>query len=81
MSADEIVAADLENICGRLKPEFSSMQRKETFHKRGSRLSRLLPHPGSAALEPRPRRTVRQFRVIACDNYIRGVPDWLASAL
>ena len=78
VSAQRVVTTDLERICSRLEPEFATMQGKCLFISGGAGflgyyLIRAVLHwnetrPGDAPIQ-----------VTACDNYIRGVPDWLAT--
>jgi nucleoside-diphosphate-sugar epimerase len=78
MSGDEVAAADLENICGRLKIELSSMQGRKLFISGGAGflgyyLIQAVLHWNETRAGNAP------IRVTACDNYIRGVPNWLAT--
>jgi nucleoside-diphosphate-sugar epimerase len=76
VSADEIVEADLENISGRLKAEFSSMRGKRLFISGGAGflgyyLVQSVLHWNRTQADGAP------IQITACDNYSRGVPEWL----
>ena len=77
-TAAQVVARDLDDICRRLESEFSSMKGKTLFISGGAGfLGYYLvqavvhwnrKHGGDAPI-----------KVIASDNYIRGVPEWLTA--
>jgi len=78
MTAAQVVASDLADICRRLEPEFSSMQGKTLFISGGAGflghyLVQAVLHWNRSHGEKPP------IRVIASDNYIRGIPDWLTA--
>jgi UDP-glucuronate decarboxylase len=80
VSADKIVEADLENICHRLQAEFNCMQDKRLFISGGAGfLGYYLIQ--SVLHWNRTRANGAPIRVIACDNYRRGVPEWLTKLL
>ena len=75
-TAAEVVAADLEDICTRLETEFAVLKGKRLFISGGAGflgyyLIQAVLHWNrtKAAGEP--------VQLVACDNYMRGVPDWL----
>jgi UDP-glucuronate decarboxylase len=77
VSAAAIVRADLESICGRLKGEFGAMHGKRLFISGGAGflgyyLIQSVLHWNRTQANGAP------IRIIACDNYKRGVPEWLA---
>jgi UDP-glucuronate decarboxylase len=77
-NAQQVVSTDLDYICDRLKSEFSSMQGKKLFISGGAGflgyyLIQSALHWNQSHLEAAP------IEVTACDNYIRGVPAWLAT--
>lgn len=77
-TADEIVERDLADICRRLDSEFSSMQGKTLFISGGAGfLGHYLVQ--SVLYWNRTTGKASPIRVIAGDNYIRGVPEWLTA--
>ncbi len=78
VTAAQVVARDLADICRRLESEFSAMQGRTLFISGGagflgyylvqSVLHWNRTHDGAA-----------EIKVIAGDNYVRGVPDWLTT--
>lgn len=76
-TAASIVASDLSDICRRLDSEFSAMQGRTLF------ISGAAGFLGFYLVQSilhwnRTRGGFSPIHVIAADNYIRGVPDWLA---
>jgi UDP-glucuronate decarboxylase len=76
VSADQIVEADLESICSQLKAELSSMQGKALFISGGAGflgyyLIQSVLHWNRTWADGAP------IRITVCDNYVRGVPEWL----
>lgn len=76
LNADQVVADDLEDICNRLEGEFGLMQGKKLFISGGAGflgyyLIQSVLHWNQT------RAAADSINVIVCDNYIRGVPDWL----
>jgi nucleoside-diphosphate-sugar epimerase len=77
LTAERVVACDVADICRRLQTEFSLLSGRRLFISGGAGflgfylIQSLLhwnrSHPGA---EP--------VHVTVCDNYIRGVPSWLA---
>ena len=77
-TAAQVVARDLADICRRLEPEFSKMAGKTLFISGGAGF--LGHYLVQAVLHwNRHQGAVEPIRVIASDNYIRGVPDWLTA--
>lgn len=77
-TAGHVVASDLADICRRLESEFSAMQGKTLFISGGAGfLGHYLVQ--SVLHWNRTRGGSSPIRVIAGDNYIRGVPEWLTS--
>jgi nucleoside-diphosphate-sugar epimerase len=75
-TAAEVVAADLADICRRLEGEFNRMQGKTLYISGGAGfLGHYLIQ--SVVHWNRTHPEVPPIRVIAGDNYIRGVPGWL----
>jgi nucleoside-diphosphate-sugar epimerase len=75
-TAAEVVAADLADICRRLEGEFTRMQGKTLYISGGAGfLGHYLIQ--SVVHWNRTHPEVPPIRVIAGDNYIRGVPEWL----
>ncbi len=77
-TAAQVVARDLADICRRLESEFSAMQGKTLFISGGAGflghyLVQAVLHWNRTHAEHPP------VRVIASDNYIRGVPEWLTA--
>jgi len=77
-TAAQVVARDLADICRRLESEFSAMQGKTLFISGGAGflghyLVQAVLHWNRTHAEHPP------IRVIASDNYIRGVPEWLTA--
>ena len=77
-TAAGVVARDLADICRRLESEFSAMQGKTLFISGGAGflghyLVQAVLHWNRTHPENPP------IRVIASDNYIRGVPEWLTA--
>jgi nucleoside-diphosphate-sugar epimerase len=75
-NADQVVAGDLDYICNRLESEFGALQGKQLFISGGAGflgyyLIQAVLHwnQAHAGLAP--------IKVTVCDNYIRGVPEWL----
>jgi nucleoside-diphosphate-sugar epimerase len=78
LTADQVVAEDLANICRRLEAEFSTMKGKTLFISGGAGF--LGHYLVQAVLHwNRTRGPAQTIRVIVSDNYIRGVPDWLTA--
>ncbi len=78
MTADEIVRDDLDRICDALREEFASMSGKRLLIVGGAGFlgyymvqSILHWNSGGGSTDP--------IRLTVYDNYIRGVPDWLAA--
>jgi nucleoside-diphosphate-sugar epimerase len=77
MDGQQIVAADLEYICGRLEPEFGAMRGKKLLISGGAGF--LGYYLIQAVLRwNRSRGDGSPIQLIVCDNYIRGVPEWLS---
>lgn len=77
-TAAQVVARDLADICRRLEPEFSKMAGKTLFISGGAGF--LGHYLVQAVLHwNRHQGAAEPVRVIASDNYIRGVPDWLTA--
>ena len=78
VTADEIVRDDLDRICGALTEEFASMAGKRLLIVGGAgflgyyMVQSILHWNSSAASDD-------VIRLTVYDNYIRGVPDWLAA--
>jgi nucleoside-diphosphate-sugar epimerase len=75
-TAAEVVDADLADICRRLEGEFERMQGKTLYISGGAGflghyLVQSVVHWNRTHPENEP------IRIIAGDNYIRGVPEWL----
>lgn len=73
-----VTAADLDFICDRLQSEFALMEGKRLFISGGAGflgyyLVQSVLHWNTS------RRRRQPIEVIACDNYIRGVPEWLTA--
>lgn len=75
-NADEVVERDLEDICNRLNSELGAMHGKKLFISGGAGFlgyyliqAVLFWNQTHASAVP--------IKVTVCDNYIRGVPDWL----
>ena len=77
MTARDVVRQDLEDICGRLKAELAALQGKRLFISGGAGF--LGYYLIQAALHWNATRPGPPVHVIACDNYIRGVPTWLTA--
>jgi UDP-glucuronate decarboxylase len=77
-TAADIVNDDLADICRRLESEFSAMQGKTLFI---SGCAGFLGHylVQSVVHWNRSHADGPQIRIIASDNYIRGVPEWLTA--
>ena len=75
MTARDVVQQDLEDICGRLKSELAALQGKRLFISGGAGF--LGYYLIQAALHWNVTRPGPPVQVVACDNYIRGVPAWL----
>jgi nucleoside-diphosphate-sugar epimerase len=76
--SNEVVARDLDYICDSLKAEFSDMSGNKLFISGGAGFlgyyliqSVLRWNAGSNGSKP--------IEVTVCDNFIRGVPDWLGN--
>jgi nucleoside-diphosphate-sugar epimerase len=78
MDAKQIVAADLEYICSGLEAEFGAMGGKKVLISGGAGflgyyLIQALLHWNRSRGDGSP------IQLIVCDNYIRGVPEWLSN--
>lgn len=76
--ADRVVATDLDNIASRLDAEFRTMQGKRLFISGGAGflgyyLIQSVLHWNATRGGGTP------IHVVACDNYMRGVPGWLTA--
>jgi len=77
-TAAQVVTRDLEDICRRLESEFSAMQGKTLFISGGAGflghylVQSVLHWNRTHGGEP-------PIKIIASDNYIRGVPEWLTA--
>ena len=77
-TAAQVVGRDLDDICRRLESEFSSMQGKTLFISGGAGF--LGHYLVQAVLHwNRKHGGDSPIKVIASDNYIRGVPEWLTA--
>jgi len=77
MDGQQIVAADLEYICGRLESEFGAMRGQKLLISGGAGF--LGYYLIQAVLHwNRSRGDGSPIQLIVCDNYIRGVPEWLS---
>ncbi len=76
-TAAGIIALDLSDICQRLESEFSEMQGKTLFISGGAGF--LGHYLVQAVLYWNQNHREAPIRVITSDNYIRGVPEWLAT--
>jgi UDP-glucuronate decarboxylase len=77
-TASQVVARDLADICRRLESEFSAMQGKTLFISGGAGfLGHYLVQ--SVLHWNRTHDGAEPIKVIAGDNYIRGVPEWLTA--
>ena len=76
LNADQVVADDLEYICNRLRSEFSSMRRGALFISGGAGF---LGYYLIQSVLHWNRRHVSgpAIKITVCDNYIRGIPEWL----
>jgi nucleoside-diphosphate-sugar epimerase len=77
-TAGQVVASDLAGICRRLEPEFHTMRGKTLFISGaagflGHYLVQAILHWNRTSGADAP------IRLIASDNYIRGVPEWLTA--
>ena len=78
MNATQVVTADLDYICGRLKTEFGAMEGKRLLISGGAGF--LGYYLIQAVLHwNRSRNNGAPIRLTVCDNYIRGIPEWLTS--
>ncbi|MES2661642.1 MAG: NAD-dependent epimerase/dehydratase family protein [Verrucomicrobiota bacterium] len=78
MTAAQVLASDLANICRRLDSEFTAMQGKKLFISGGAGfLGHYLVQ--SVLHWNRTHADAPPIQVIAGDNYIRGVPEWLTA--
>lgn len=78
LNAEKVVDNDLNFICNRLEDEFSSMQGKRLFISGGAGfLGYYLIQ--SVRHWNRTRAGANLIRLIVCDNYIRGIPEWLTN--
>ena len=75
MTARDVVQQDLEDVCGRLKSELAALQGKRLFISGGAGF--LGYYLIQAALHWNVTRPGPPVQVVACDNYMRGVPAWL----
>jgi UDP-glucuronate decarboxylase len=74
--AQQVLSTDLEDIASRLDGEFRTMSGKDLLITGGAGfLGYYLIQ--SVLHWNRSHRDAEAVRVTACDNYIRGVPDWL----
>lgn len=76
MTGREVVEQDLEDICSRLKGELAALQGKRLFVSGGAGF--LGYYIIQAALHWNATRSGPPVDVVACDNFIRGVPAWLS---
>ena len=75
-TAQEVVAADLEYICRNLQAEFSEMAGKRLLIVGGAGF--LGYYLTQSVLHWNERREGAPILVSVYDNYIRGIPAWLA---
>ncbi len=75
-NAQHVVAVDLDYICSKLESEFAAMEGRKLLVTGGAGF--LGHYLIQAALHWNVTRAGNSgIRVTACDNYIRGIPDWL----
>ena len=78
LTGERVVAEDLVDIARRLDPEFREMQGKTLFISGGAGfLGHYLVQ--SVLHWNRTNEALPPIKVIASDNYIRGVPEWLTA--
>ena len=75
LSAADVVRQDLEDICARLKTELEALQGRRLFISGGAGF--LGYYLVQAVLHWNATRPGAPVQVVACDNYMRGVPAWL----
>lgn len=76
LDAAQVVKSDLEQICGRLKPELESLEGKHVLITGGAGF---LGYYFVQAILHWNRGSANPIRLTVCDNYIRGVPPWLTA--
>jgi UDP-glucuronate decarboxylase len=78
MNTKQVVATDLDYICSRLKTEFEAMEGKKLFISGGAGflgyyLIQAVLHWNAS------RNNGAPIGLTVCDNYIRGIPEWLTN--
>ena len=74
--AEGVTSRDLEDICRRLELEFAEMQGKQLLITGGAGF--LGYYLIQSVLHWNQSRGTTPIQLTSCDNYIRGVPAWLA---